>query len=204
MHPQDLSGLRAFLPPNSFEQVAPYFRKHRIHLTITRARKTVLGNYRPGTGAHEITINGNLNPYSFLITLLHEIAHLLTFEVHGRRVAPHGAEWKHTFGTTLIPFLERAVFPTPVATALQQSLTHPAASTCSDPDLFRALWQYDQRAPDAVLVGDLPAGSQFRNTCGQSYQVLKHRRTRILCQQLGSGKKYLFPQVAEVVRLSGP
>ncbi len=204
MQAQDLSGLRAFLPPDSFELVAPYFRKHRIHLTITRARKTILGNYRPGTGAHEITINGNLNPYAFLITLLHEIAHLLTFEAHGRRVAPHGAEWKHTFSTTLIPFLERAVFPAPVASALHQSLAHPAASTCSDPGLFRALWQYDERAPGAVLVGDLPVGSQFRNTDGQIYQVLKHRRTRILCQQRDSGKKYLFPQVAEVLRLSAP
>jgi RNA recognition motif-containing protein len=31
-------------------------------------------------GKHEITVNSNLNKYKFLITLIHEISHLVAFE----------------------------------------------------------------------------------------------------------------------------
>ena len=39
---------------------------------------------------HRISVNGNLNKYSFLITLIHELAHLLTFTQYKNRVDPHG------------------------------------------------------------------------------------------------------------------
>jgi hypothetical protein len=79
-HP--MQALAGFLPDKSFEQVLAYLHEYRVHLTITKQRKSVLGDYRhPGRGAnHRISINGNLNKYEFLITFLHELAHLLTFE----------------------------------------------------------------------------------------------------------------------------
>ncbi|HAD34265.1 MAG TPA: hypothetical protein DCF44_07170 [Chitinophagaceae bacterium] len=44
-----------------------------------------------------MSVNGNLNSYHFLITLLHEIAHMLVWEQFRNRVKPHGLEWKHVF-----------------------------------------------------------------------------------------------------------
>jgi predicted SprT family Zn-dependent metalloprotease len=44
-------------------------------------------------GKHEITVNSNLNKYKFLITLIHEISHLVAFEKFGRNIKPHGNEW---------------------------------------------------------------------------------------------------------------
>jgi hypothetical protein len=44
-------------------------------------RQTRHGDYRKGVnGKHEITVNSNLNKYKFLITLIHEISHLVAFE----------------------------------------------------------------------------------------------------------------------------
>ena len=77
-----LTALNSFLPEGSFEDVARYLHQYKVHLTITRERQTILGNYRNKVfdKNHRISINGNLNKYSFLITLLHELAHLLAHE----------------------------------------------------------------------------------------------------------------------------
>ena len=39
-------------------------------------------------------MNNNLNKYSFLITITHEIAHMMIWEKHQNKVDPHGEEWK--------------------------------------------------------------------------------------------------------------
>ena len=89
-HP--MQALSSFLPEGSFEEVVAYIKQYRVHLTITRKRKSVLGDYRHAFAGknHRITVNGDLNPYEFLITLLHELAHLLTFEQYRHRVEAHG------------------------------------------------------------------------------------------------------------------
>ena len=47
----------------------------------------------------------------FLITLLHELAHLLTFEKWANKVSAHGKEWKAVFGQLLAQFIEHDIFP---------------------------------------------------------------------------------------------
>ncbi len=88
---------------------------------------------------HRISVNGNLNVYSFLITLLHELAHLLTFEQHGNRVQSHGREWKNIYGQLLDQFLKNKKFPPDIEKELLQSLKNPAATSCAEDDLLRVL-----------------------------------------------------------------
>src|SRR5258706_7581172 len=100
-HP--LHTLASYLPGNSFDQAASYIQHYKVHLTITRQRQSVLGDYRNAVHGknHRITINGNLNKYAFLITLLHELAHLLAFEQYGNRIYAHGKEWKSIYSRLL-------------------------------------------------------------------------------------------------------
>jgi predicted SprT family Zn-dependent metalloprotease len=100
------------LPPGTYNAVEEYLRFYKIHLTVTQHRKSILGDYRHRThfSNHRISINGSLNKYSFLVTLLHEIAHLLTFEKHGNRVMAHGNEWKTIYGSLLKQFVENKFF----------------------------------------------------------------------------------------------
>src|SRR6266699_1008953 len=94
-----LTELGSFLPQGSVDEVIRFLHQYNVHLTITRERQSVLGDYRNKLvhKNHRISVNGNLNKYSFLITLLHELAHLLTYEKYGHRIQPHGAPWKSEF-----------------------------------------------------------------------------------------------------------
>jgi hypothetical protein len=199
-----IRALARFLPPDTFPYVAPFFQQYAIHLTLTRERKTVLGDYRhpvDGKPYHRISINSNLNPYSFLITLLHELAHLTTFLKHNARVAPHGKEWKAEFRDILLPFVQRHIFPTDIAQALQAYVHNPAASTCTDQALYKALYHYDNRKPGFMLLEMIPLNHCFAMHDGRLFRLLGQRRTRFKCQELKTGRNYLIPGIVEVRHL---
>src|SRR5690349_15654569 len=108
-----LEYLSKFIPATAVPRVLEYLHQYKVHLTITRERKSVLGDYRHATPHknHRISVNGNLNPYAFLITLVHELAHLVTFMQFGNRVSPHGREWKDCYALLLKDFMGSGVFP---------------------------------------------------------------------------------------------
>jgi len=197
---KSVNYLSQFLPDGAYDLVAPFFKSHVIHLSLTHERKSVLGDYRTPTKEHpehRISINANLNPYSFLVTLLHELAHMFTFIQYGHKAAPHGPEWKEKYRHTLTPFLGKQIFPPDVERALHAYLQDPAASTCADPRLFKALYRYDERETGQKLVDQLPQNALFVYD-GQTYQIIERRRTRIKCKNIQNGKMYLFPGIAEV------
>ena len=197
-----LAHLEAFLPAGSGEGLFPYFNTYVIHLTLTRSRRTVFGNYRPparGSNAHRISVNGDLNPYAFLVTLTHEIAHLKALVDFGSGIKPHGKEWKQTFQNVLQPFVEKGVFPASIAQALHKYLRNPAASSCSDDALYTALRQYDAPDKQGIPVDSLPDGSTFKTSQGRQFIRVQKRRTRILCREISSGTLYLFAAQAPVI-----
>ena len=142
-----LSYLQNHLPEGTITKVEEYLRQYKVHLTITRERQSLLGDYRHRTehANHRISVNGTLNKFSFLITLLHELAHLLTFELHSNRVMAHGKEWKSIYGKMLAEFLEHKIFPPDIEKELKRSLQNPAASSCAEESLLRVLRNYDEK-----------------------------------------------------------
>src|SRR5689334_8623079 len=102
-----ISQLQDFLPPGTYEPVVKYLQFYKVHLTVARERKSILGDYRHKThhASHRISVNGNMNKFGFLITLLHELAHLLAFEQYGNRIQAHGREWKNLYGKLLEQFI---------------------------------------------------------------------------------------------------
>lgn len=193
--------LQKFIPGGAFNLVAPFFQNHTIHLTLTHERKSVLGDYRHPTKEypfHRISVNVNLNPYSFLITLLHEIAHLQVF-VHFKNFAsPHGKEWKTQFRHILIPFIGKGFFPKDVEKALIIYIHNPAASTCTDQGLYKALYKYDEQKPGYKLVDDVEVGQWFETDDGRIFEKLEQLRTRCRCRDLGNRKMYFFQGIVEV------
>lgn len=195
------SELIPFLPPDTFEQVIPYFQSHTIHLTLTRERKSILGDYRNPTISepyHRISINANLNPYSFLITLLHELAHMLVYLQYKHSVQAHGAEWKGQFRKMLIPYLDKGFFPANVERALIKYINNPKASTCTDKDLYKALYEHSAGKSGWLLLEGLSVGQRFEIDSGERYEILEKKRTRFKCRQIRNGKLYLFPSIYEV------
>jgi hypothetical protein len=189
-----------YLPEGSGDHILTYLEKYQVTLTITRKRKTILGNYsyKPRNG-HHITINGTLNPYAFLITLLHELAHLVAFESYGTRIAPHGQEWKSCFSTLLDRFILTKTFPSDIEDSLLASINSPAASACGDPLLMRVLRRYDKHSMNQTVVEDIPEGAVFVIADGRRFVRGKKNRTRYHCTEVSSGRAYLFHGLYEII-----
>jgi len=198
-----IATLQTYLPPNTFDGVLNFLHQYQVHLTIARERRSILGDYRHRTHHqnHRISVNGNLNQYAFLITLLHELAHLLTFEKWGNKVQSHGQEWKATFGTLLAQFVEQKVFPPDLEKVLLQSISNPAASSCADDKLLKALKKYDTTNLHLFMVEQLEAGSLFKTGDGKVFQKGEKMRKRFKCMELKTGKLYLFSPVYEVEKV---
>ena len=199
-----LDYLQHYVPASAAARVLQLLQQYKVHLTITKERKSVLGDYRHAVDSqtHRISVNGNLNKFSFLITLIHELAHLVTFLQYGHRVAAHGKEWKHLYKLLLIEFLEPSIFPADIIAALKSSLHDLPASSCADEGLMRILRRYDPRQEGAALVEELPDGALFAIEGGKVFRKGKRLRKRFQCEEVSTGKLYLFSPIYEVKAVS--
>jgi len=192
----------AYLPDNALQKVMPWFENYTIKLTITKARQSKLGDYlhpHPARPYHSITISSNQNPYSFLITLLHELAHLKAYIQYQNKIQPHGIEWQNIFKGILKEYLGCNIFPTAIEQAIQKSLSNLKASSCADKTLYKALAEFDPQNDDNLQwLETLPIGSLFLFKDGHTYKIINKRRTRFLCEQTQTKKNYLFPGIAKV------
>jgi SprT protein len=195
-----IGQLQDYLPPGTYGPVLNYLRQYKVHLTVARERKSILGDYRHRTHHtnHRISVNGNLNSYSFLITLLHELAHLLTFEQYANNVLSHGREWKNIYAGLLAQFLQHKVFPPDIEAELIRSLRNPAASTCAEDGLLRILRKYDEKESHHRLVEEIPLNGLFRTNDGRVFKKEEQLRKRFKCTEVKTGKVYLFSPVYEV------
>ncbi len=185
------------IPAESMDYVIDLLAVHPVHVLVSRPRRTRLGFYRsPGRGQvwHHISVNEDLNPYAFLVTLLHEIAHLHV-QLHvaptrRRRVAPHGREWKCAFGQLLEPVVREHGLPSDVTAAIEGMLDNPRASSCADATLLEVLSRYDPDADSVQRLDDLPQGSLFRLTSGRVFRHKQRLRTWHLCEEVGTRKRF--------------
>jgi hypothetical protein len=205
--------LSPFLPAGTVDYVAELLAgrsmKHRLEVRVSRPRRTKLGDHRgPGRGRdwHRITVNEDLNPYAFLTTLLHEIAHATTWEKHrGRRVRPHGSQWKTEFGRLLEPVVATGCLPDDIAAALSRAMRNPAAATCSDRTLLLALAKYDRPQDGLVRVEELPTGGLFclgaaggARLGGRVFRRGRRIRTRYQCFESRTGREYRVHALSRV------
>jgi len=190
--------LARYLPEHAVKPVFELIVANEVHLKIVNERVTRHGDYRKAmSGKHEITVNANLNKYRFLITLIHEIAHLVAFEKFGRAIKPHGSEWKFTFQRMMVPFIRPEIFPSQLLPLLARHFRNPSASSDTDATLSLALKQFDQQN-DKNYIFELPYGSRFRIHNGRIFEKGALRTKRYECVEVSSGKMYLFNPNAEV------
>ncbi len=203
-HP--LNALNAYLPDGAFEPVVALINQYKVHLTVTKARKSVLGDYRHAfQGAnHKISVNGNLNKYEFLITLLHELAHLLFYEQYRNRVDAHGKEWKNIYGHLLAQFIQQGLFPDDIKKALSKTLLNPAATANGETKLLLVLRKYNEiKKAGVTLVAHIAEGILFESLNGKIFRRGKKRRIRIECVEVATGQVYSFSALTEVKLVSG-
>jgi SprT-like family len=196
--------LSKYLPEHAVLHCFELIKVNNVHLKIVNERQTRHGDYRKGlSGKNEITVNSNLNKYRFIITLIHEISHLVAFEKFGRNIKPHGLEWKYTFQRLMIPFIRPEIFPNQILPLLARHFKNPTASSDTDAHLARALKLFDERLADVNFVSEVPNGSLFRIKNGRIFQKQGLRVKRYACLEVNSGRIFLFNANAEVELIPG-
>ena len=190
------------MPESALDDLCALLSENPCHLRITAPRSTKYGDFRPaGKGLHHISVNGDLNPFAFTITLVHEIAHLRVWDQFGRKVKPHGQEWKSEFSALLSPLYTKGVFPEDVSDALEQYLANPKASSCTDLDLMRALNVHNE--DPGFELENLKEGDHFIYK-GREYIRGKKRRTRIVCTACFGRREFLFHALTPVEPVENP
>jgi len=161
-----------------------------ILVKLSKNRKTKWGDFRVGYPIKKptITINNSLNQKAFLLTLIHELAHYHCWKKYGKSIKPHGNEWKAMFTKLTYPALTSTVFDKPYRTAILKHLAKPKSSICYDIELMKYLEpNTDEKS---MYLSQIPKGTNFYLN-NKTFTLLEFKRTRALCLNLSSNKKYL-------------
>lgn len=191
--------IKKFLPEGTEFYAVDLLVKYKIQLKLNKPRSSKFGDYRSPArhdNYHRITVNKDLNPYSFLTTFLHEVAHLTAFEKHRNSIDPHGKEWKHEFKLLLEPIVTQHQLPDDILGALKQYMHDPAASSCSDKGLMKVLSKYDN--DEKQLLEQLPLGTLFRLDSGRIFKKGKKLRSWYQCFEQPGNKEYRVSGISKV------
>lgn len=194
--------LERYLPDEFVDMVVELLDENPVVFKVVKPRKTKLGDFKwkAANGKPQITINGDLNPYSFLVTTLHEFAHLITYNDFGNRIPPHGAAWKMAYTKLLLPVIDSGWLPADLSNALTHSITRMKASSCTDVQLQRVLLSFNKQDERLVILETLEKNSIFALN-GRRFQKGLLRRTRYLCTELQSNRQFLVNALAQVERI---
>ena len=197
----DYSGtLQKYMPKEAAPIISSWINDTNCLFKISKSRSTKLGDYRAPfkQEGHRISINHDLNPYSFLITTIHEFAHLKTWQQHQHKVKPHGTEWKDNFKYLMDPFIKLQLFPFEITKAIVAYLQNPAASSCTDLNLYRTLKKYDHKNDQVVTVEMVALKSHFKIQNGRIFQKVEKLRKRYKCLEISTNRMYLFNPITEI------
>ena len=194
------SILHKYIPEKAVPVISEWIFHFDFKLRIKKSRSSKYGDYRPPIKGenHLITVNYDMNKYAFLITLVHEIAHLSNYNKNKNTVKPHGEEWKQHYKQLMQQFLIPDIFPPDVIAALRKYMNNPAASSCSDTNLLRVLKKYDVRQ-HTVLLEEIPAGATFMYNKNRYFIKGEQVRKRFKCKELNTNRTYLFNPLTEVL-----
>ena len=195
--------LEKYIPKAAVPICTDWIIHYKVFVDITKKRAYKYGDYRaPYKGStHKITINHDLNPYQFLLTFVHEMAHLMAHVQHGAYIQSHGKEWKMIFSHVMQHVFNLNVFPHDVQKALVTHMQNPKYSSCADENLMRVMRNYDKAEHKRIVVEELPIGCVFELDIGKTFIKGEKLRKNYSCIEKSTGRKYTVHPLAEVKRV---
>ncbi|MBS1487761.1 MAG: transcription elongation protein SprT [Bacteroidetes bacterium] len=196
--------LAHYVPLPAVNYCLQLWQESPFEFKLRKKRISKIGDFTCGTKRKpRITVNNNLNPHLFLMTYVHEVAHLKVHLKHGFKAEAHGAEWKHFFRQLMVPLMSPEFFPEPLLSGLLAHMQNPMASSYSDSELTRLFRTWDTDQQTAVLLSQVPEGSVFQLQ-GRWFTKGKLRRTRVVCNEVKSRRQYLVPADIEIGNVQLP
>lgn len=196
--------LTAHVPAPAVPYCLQLWQQSPFKFKLRKSRQSKVGDFSCKHGqTPQITVNNDLHPFLFLITYVHEVAHLHVHQRFGHRVEAHGEEWKTSFRDLLEPVMTTEVFSEKVLKGLRRHMVNPKASTFSDPEMTELLRSVDAKWSSQTLLSEIPEGSLF-GLHGKWFRKGTLQRTRVLCVELKTKRRFLVPQdmVVENAQLS--
>ena len=196
-----INVVKRYIPDAAIPLLSKYINYWKVNLVIAPKRITKHGDFRIlPNGIHRISVNNSSNPYRFLITLIHEIAHLVAFKNFGYSIKPHGKEWKSCYQKLMIPFLNSKIFPKDLLNLLTFHLKNPRASTDVDFNLVIELNKFDPKT-EKNYIFELDLGTIFETDNGRKFVKGFKRKKRYECDEVSTRRRYFFSPHARVKRI---
>ncbi len=192
-------SINSLLPPASISQIQSWIHQLGVIVELSKPRKTKLGDFKVQGRDMFISINNNLNPYSCLITLTHELAHAFVYIRYKNRIKPHGREWQLTFKSMLLHFMSPDYFPHDILQVLSLYIKKPTASTLTDVSLSTVLKVYD--AHQTLSISEITKGEKFKTNKGRIFIKGPQLRKRFKCIEYQTNNVYSFHPLTEITRL---
>lgn len=196
-------ALNRFMPPGTATLYVRQIESVRgINFKLTRERSSKNGDYRPNVTPwrHQISVNITLPPFHFLVTLLHETAHLMVHERYKAHGEPHGSRWQAAFSELIVPYIQPGVLPHEMAHALSNHVAKGFATTTGDPLLLAVFRKLDGSANFITTLETLPDGAVFALQ-GQLFRKGQKLRTFYKCLSLSNQREYRVRATAEVEKV---
>lgn len=197
------TALKKYVPEKALYYCIDWITENKIGLKITKSRHSKYGDYRPpqnGFG-HRISINGDLNQFAFLITFIHEVAHLHQWKRYKRIIEPHGKLWKDEYKKLMLPILREKIFPADVVDALMNYMQNPAATSCTDHKLLRTLRNYDMEEEKWMILDEIELDTAFKIRTGRTFIKKEKLRKNYKCLDMRTRHIYFINPITEVMPL---
>ena len=191
-----MSDFTSFVPKASIPTIKKWLDQLDVRIYISKSRVTKLGDFKVINNEYAISINKDLNKYSFLITLTHELAHAFVYDKYKNSVKPHGTEWKSMFKSMMLNFMNLDCFTDNILKVLSEHMLKIKASTYSDLNLALCLRKYDCHRKD--VLQDLEENQFFRIKNNRIFCKKRKLRKRYKCIEKNTGKTYLLHPLIEV------
>ncbi len=201
------------LPAGFGDLVLEWLDKQPIQIRLSRPRLTKLGDFRPANKKRpaRISVNFDLHPVEFLLTLAHELAHADNWQLNGRRVKPHGIEWKAAYRDKLVQILDAGLLDEKFEKAIRTCYFKSEKLATSSCTSLRRIFDADANADamdsggsGAIRVEDIPLGSTFKTSNGKTFIKGEKLRSRYKCRELISSRIYTVHPMAEIVEFKPP
>jgi predicted SprT family Zn-dependent metalloprotease len=171
------------------------YSKKNLQLIVRNPRKSFYGNmiYSKRNDWFKIYINQNLSPSFFLYVFLHEYAHVLTHLQFGLKVKPHGKEWQNSFFMLLQEAMDKALFENNIHAEIEKQFFKTRVYSNLRDSHIKSLMDKIDLGKEQHCIKDIPLNSIVLLSNNMKLKIEKKIRTRYVCADMNSKKKYLVP-----------